>query len=54
MAIVAGSSKKRAKTAAATAALAKLNFNLKDLSLDGCKKSSVLVEEQERADYIGR
>ncbi|XP_044261787.1 double-stranded RNA-specific editase Adar [Tribolium madens] len=46
-----GSSKKQAKNAAATAALAKLNLNT---SLNGNKKSSVLVEEQEKADYIGR
>ncbi|XP_063906767.1 double-stranded RNA-specific editase 1 [Zophobas morio] len=49
-----GSSKKVAKNAAATAALAKLNFGLKEAYLDGYKKSHVLPEDQERADYFGR
>ena len=43
-----------AKNAAATAALAKLNFGLKEAYLDGYKKSHVLPEDQERADYFGR
>ncbi|RZC38737.1 double-stranded RNA-specific editase Adar [Asbolus verrucosus] len=47
-----GSSKKLAKNAAATAALAKLNFNLNDVKVD--KRPNVLAEEQERADYVGR
>lgn len=46
-----GSSKKMAKTAAATAALTKLKLKT---SSDDCKNRSVLVEEQERADLIGR
>ncbi|EEZ97464.2 double-stranded RNA-specific editase Adar [Tribolium castaneum] len=46
-----GSSKKQAKNAAATTALAKLNLKT---SLNGDQKSSVLLEEQEKADYVGR
>lgn len=51
---ILGASKKLAKGAAATAALAKLHSGAPDIVVYDRSKHMPLHEDQERADHIGR